>query len=234
MAEAPRPTGSAGRAQASRSGADNVEALPGAATFFDVSRRTALEDLRAQASACTACELYRDATQTVFGEGPITASVVLLGEQPGDHEDRAGRPFVGPAGSLLDRALADAHLDRHDLYVSNVVKHFKFVRTGKVRLHQKPNAAELRACKPWWLAELDAIRPRVVCCLGATAGQAVLGSQVRVTRDRGRFVRLPLGPMATVTIHPSAVLRADDRHRAAMYDGLVADLSAVAAHVDEG
>jgi uracil-DNA glycosylase len=198
-----------------------------------VARRTALEDLRVQAGACTACELYRHATQTVFGEGPITASVVLLGEQPGDHEDRAGRPFVGPAGAVLDRALADAQLDRRAIYVSNVVKHFKFVRSGKVRLHQKPNAAEVRACRPWWEAELAAIQPHVVCCLGATAGQAVLGSRVRVTRDRGRFVPLPFGPMATVTIHPSAVLRADDRHRSVLYDGLVADLSAVAARVSD-
>jgi uracil-DNA glycosylase len=210
---------------------------------------TRLEDLREEAAACRACPLYEHATQTVFGEGPARAPLVLLGEQPGDAEDRAGHPFVGPAGHLLDRALVDAGIDRDSVYVSNVVKHFKWERSGKVRLHKKPNASEIRACRPWWEAELAVVRPRVVCCLGATAAQAVFGPKFRVTRDRGIFLDLPEperhGDLfdapteahdseAIATIHPSAVLRATPETRDDVYGGFVADLALVADRIRRG
>jgi DNA polymerase len=191
--------------------------------------------LRADAAECTRCELFRDATQTVFGEGPVHASIVMIGEQPGDKEDLDGRPFVGPAGHLLDRALDAAAIDRHALYLTNAVKHFKWKRgNGKVRLHQKPNREEVRACACWWQAELDAIKPSLVVLLGATAAQAVLGPQVRVTRDRGQ-VRAPteVVPYETlVTVHPSAVLRTRPAERDAAFDALVRDLRIAAEHVE--
>jgi DNA polymerase len=189
-----------------------------------------LDDLRSAAAGCTACPLHRDATQTVFGEGAAGARVLLVGEQPGDKEDLAGAPFVGPAGQLLDEALAEAGIDRAEAYVTNAVKHFKWTRkgSGKVRLHQKPNAAEITACRPWLEAELAAVRPEVVVCLGATAAQALLGKDVRVTRDRGRWLSSELVPRALATIHPSAVLRsADAAARAEAFAGLVADLRLV-------
>ena len=187
-----------------------------------------LDTLRREAAVCTACPLYRRATQTVFGEGPPDADLVLLGEQPGDREDRAGRPFVGPAGGLLDRALAEAGIDRQRVYVTNAVKHFKWRPAGKVRLHQKPNAEEIRACRQWWEAELEAIRPQVLCCLGATAAQAVFGPKFRVTRQRGEIITLPNGIEATATVHPSAILRADDDRRDAEYADFVDDLRHIA------
>jgi DNA polymerase len=186
-----------------------------------------IDELRTAASGCTDCELYRDATQTVFGEGPEHADLVLMGEVPGDQEDRTGHPFVGPAGKLLDRALADAGIDRGRVYVTNAVKHFKFRRQGKVRIHQKPDAAEIAACRQWWEAEVAAVRPQVLACLGATAAQAVFGARFRVTRDRGTFVELPSGVWATATIHPSAVLRAGEDRESA-YAGLVSDLRGIA------
>jgi uracil-DNA glycosylase family protein len=197
-------------------------------------RATALEGLRSQALTCTACGLYERATQTVFGEGPANARAVLIGEQPGDREDRDGHPFVGPAGRLLDRALDDAGLDRDELYVTNAVKHFKWKRGGKVRLHQKPNAEEVRACSRWWTAELDVIEPELVVLLGATAAQAILGPKVRVTRDRGRLLE-PENVRwdALVTVHPSSVLRMQDEERAHAYASLVADLE-IAANYLEG
>jgi DNA polymerase len=210
---------------------------------------TRLGDLRDQAATCRACPLYAHATQTVFGEGPPSAPLVLLGEQPGDAEDRAGHPFVGPAGRVLDRALVDAGIDRDAVYVSNVVKHFKWERSGKVRLHKKPNASEIRACRPWWEAELAVVRPRVVCCLGATAAQAVFGPKFRVTRDRGVFLELPEAERAAelfdatieppdaeaiATIHPSAVLRATADTRDDVYRGFVADLTLVAERLRRG
>jgi uracil-DNA glycosylase family protein len=191
-----------------------------------------LDALRKAAAGCTACDLYRDATQTVFGEGSPNAEVMLVGEQPGDGEDKAGRPFVGPAGRLLDRALEEAGIDRELAYVTNVVKHFKFERRGKVRLHKKPNAEEIRACLPWLEAELAVVRPRVLVALGATAAQALLGSSFRVSRQRGEFVDSELAPRVLATVHPSSILRApDDEARALAYKGFVADLTVVAAEL---
>jgi len=184
-----------------------------------------LAQLRRRAATCTACDLHARATQTVFGEGAPDARLVLVGEQPGDAEDRQGHPFVGPAGHMLERALEAASIRRDDVYVTNVVKHFKWEARGKARIHKKPNAAEVRACAPWWHAELSAIDPELVVALGATAAQAMVGAQVRVTRDRG--VVLPAaadGYDALVTLHPSAILRASDDARSELFEQLVADL----------
>jgi DNA polymerase len=166
--------------------------------------------LRAAAEGCTACSLYRNATQTVFGEGPEDAPVMLVGEQPGDAEDTSGAPFVGPAGKLLDRCLAEAGIDRARIYVTNVVKHFKWVPRGPRRIHSKPGAVEIEACFPWLEAEIAVVRPRIIVALGATAAQALFGRAVRVTRDRGRPLPSALAPYAFVTVHPSALLRAPD------------------------
>jgi len=198
-------------------------------SLFDGAGSPDLDALRQQAATCTACDLYERATQTVFGEGPPDARVVLMGEQPGDQEDRAGRPFVGPAGRILDRALEEAGIDRDAVYVTNAVKHFKWRPAGKVRLHQKPNAAEIRACSQWWRSEVDVLDPDVLVLLGATAAQAVLGPKVRVTRDRGTFLHAPdFAFDALVTIHPSAVLRAQRDDRDDALRGLVRDLRVVA------
>jgi uracil-DNA glycosylase len=195
-----------------------------------VRRVRSIEALRALAAGCRACHLWARATQTVFGEGPTDARVMIVGEQPGNSEDIEGTPFVGSAGRLLDRALVDAGIDRTGVYVTNVVKHFKWrrARTGKKRIHDKPNRAEVEACRPWLDAEATRIRPELIICLGATAAQALLGSAFRVTRQHGDVVESPLGP-ALATIHPSAVLRAPDDVRDETYDGLVADLRAAAA-----
>jgi uracil-DNA glycosylase len=188
-----------------------------------------LEKLRRAAAGCEGCDLWRDATQTVFGEGAADAAVMLVGEVPGDGEDNAGRPFVGPAGRLLDRALEEAGIDRGRAYVTNVVKHFKFERRGKVRLHKRPNAEEIHACRPWLDAELAVVRPEVLVCLGATAAQALLGASFRVSRQRGEWVSSPLAPKVTATVHPSSILRApDDEARKQAYKGFVADLARVA------
>jgi uracil-DNA glycosylase family protein len=182
------------------------------------------------AAACRGCSLYLRATQTVFGEGPATARVVIVGEQPGDVEDRSGRPFVGPAGKLLDKALAEAGLDRSSVYLTNAVKHFSFEERGKQRLHKKPRQSEVHACRPWLEAELAVIRPDVLLLLGATASQAVFGPTFRISRERGRLLSSDLAPVVTATAHPSSILRApDDEARAAAYRALVADLR-VAAH----
>ena len=197
--------------------------------------------LRDAAAHCRACPLWRDATQTVFGSGPARARVMLVGEQPGDKEDRAGEPFVGPAGDLLEKAVADAGLDYDHLYVTNAVKHFKFTRRGKARIHQKPNAAEIAACRPWLEAELATVQPEVVVCLGATAAQALLGRQFRVTQERGQFVDWPPGiplppgvqPRVLATVHPSSILRAPEgADRAALMAEFVNDLKVVAAALD--
>jgi uracil-DNA glycosylase len=185
-----------------------------------------------EAAHCTACDLYRDATQTVFGEGPVPAALMMMGEVPGDKEDIAGHPFVGPAGHILDDALKEAGIDRADVYLTNAVKHFKFERRGKVRVHKKPNQAEVAACKQWWQREVEVVQPRILTLLGAVAAQAVLGPSFRVTRQRGEWHELPSGVWATATIHPSAVLRAQDR-RQEEYAGLVRDLTAVATRLDE-
>jgi uracil-DNA glycosylase len=184
-----------------------------------------VDRLRASAAGCRQCDLYKRATQTVFGEGPPHARLVMIGEQPGDHEDKEGHPFVGPAGHLLDRALEEAGIDRTEVYLTNAVKHFKWKPSGKVRVHQRPNAAEIAACRNWWESEIEAIKPEVLCCLGAIAAQAVLGRSFRVTKSRGQFFSLPSGIEAIATIHPSAVLRSDDR--AAALAGLVHDLEIV-------
>jgi uracil-DNA glycosylase len=184
-----------------------------------------LAGLRAAAGRCRDCDLYRGATQTVFGAGPDDARMVLVGEQPGDQEDRAGEPFVGPAGRLLDRALADAGIDRSTVYVTNAVKHFKFTERGKRRIHQKPGRTEVVACRPWLLGELARVAPELVVCLGAVAAQSLLGTSFRLTMHRGEVMDLPDSPArVTATVHPSSVLRAPDRDEA--YDGLVADLVA--------
>src|SRR5437762_6400807 len=182
------------------------------------------------AAGCKACDLYKRGTQTVFGEGPNRATIMMVGEQPGDAEDLAGHPFVGPAGKLLDRALADAGIDRRRVYVTNVVKHFKWEPRGKRRIHAKPNASEIGACRPWLESELELVEPEVLVCLGATAAQALLGRQFRVSVDRGRFVSSPLAPRVLATVHPSAILRApDDETRRAEMTRFVADLKTVAA-----
>jgi uracil-DNA glycosylase len=198
-----------------------------------------LEGLRQAAAGCRACELWEPATQTVFGEGPETARVVLVGEQPGDQEDRKGEPFVGPAGKLLDRALTDAGIDRQDAYVTNAVKHFRFTVKGKRRIHQTPGAEHVRACRPWLESEFVVLKPEVVVALGATAAKILISPSFRITKDRGHL--LPWTPPDTeddeeaphqtwmlATTHPSAILRTPDEARDAAYDALVADLKVVA------
>ena len=190
-----------------------------------VPRTRDLSVLREAARICEGCDLFRCATQAVFGEGPATARLVLVGEQPGDQEDRAGRPFIGPAGEVLNRALREAGVPRDDLYVTNAVKHFKFEERGKRRIHQTPSGAEVSACRPWVETELEVIRPRLIVCLGATAALSIFGRVVRVTRERGRFFPHPLGGEVTPTIHPSAILRIPEPDRAdAEYGLLVRDL----------
>jgi uracil-DNA glycosylase len=190
-----------------------------------------LDQLVAAARDCTACELYRDATQTVFGEGPTDAKVMLIGEQPGDVEDVQGRPFVGPAGGLLDRALEAAGLERDDVYLTNAVKHFRFTLRGKRRIHDKPGRVHIEACHPWLDAELNVLKPQVVVCLGATAVTAVLGPKYKVTKDRGQLLPFRDGVQAVVTTHPSAVLRMRDDDRKAGFEQLIEDLAVVAQAV---
>jgi uracil-DNA glycosylase family protein len=189
---------------------------------------TTLEELRADAARCTRCDLYARATQTVFGEGKPGALIALVGEQPGDQEDKQGHPFVGPAGRILDRALDEAGIDRADVYVTNAVKHFKWRARGKRRLHQTPRAGEVEACKPWLEAELEAVRPIAVLALGATAAKALYGPSVRVTRDRGQPIESSLAPFTALTIHPSAILRLRDHEREEALGGLIEDLRYVA------
>ncbi|WKA30848.1 UdgX family uracil-DNA binding protein [Bradyrhizobium roseum] len=184
-----------------------------------------IETLREEAADCRACPLYKDATQTVFGEGPPTARIMLVGEQPGDKEDLAGKPFVGPAGQMLDRALQEAGIDRRTVYVTNAVKHFKFVPRGKIRLHQKPNTAEIRACRPWYVRELTAIKPELVVAMGATAAQSVLGKITPINKNRGSLIHLDDGTRALVTVHPSYLLRLPDAEaKAHEYERFVQDL----------
>jgi uracil-DNA glycosylase family protein len=200
----------------------------GSAADF-LPKRTTLLSLRKAAAGCRGCSLYMGATQTVFGEGRNDARIVMVGEQPGDREDVAGQPFVGPAGALLDRAIEEAGLVRDDIYLTNVVKHFKFVMRGKRRIHKKPDLEEIRACIPWLEAELERIEPHVLVLLGATAAQAILGRSFRVTQQRGEFVDSPLAPLVTTTVHPSSILRSrTDEERRSAFDAFVDDLRGVA------
>ena len=198
--------------------------------------RPSLRTLREAAAGCRACPLYRDATQTVFGEGSPKARLLFVGEQPGDMEDHKGHPFVGPAGRELDDGLDAAGIDRNDVYITNVVKHFKFTRRGKRRIHKKPNAEEIRACRPWLEAEIALVKPDGIVCLGATAAQALLGRKTTITAARGRFVPSPFdaAAWATATIHPSAILRApDDEARRTERVAFVRDLKAIARKLSE-
>lgn len=195
------------------------------------ARLATIDELRAAASGCRACHLWKAATQTVFGEGPTKANIMLVGEQPGDQEDRSGHPFVGPAGKLLERALEEAGIGRSDIYVTNVVKHFKWAASerGKRRIHKKPVSDEIFACRPWIEAELRVVRPKILVCLGATAAQALLGKQFRVSDQRGQLIESSLAPMATATVHPSSILRApDEDSRRAQMKEFVRDLRGVA------
>jgi uracil-DNA glycosylase len=183
--------------------------------------------VREAAKDCVACHLYKHATQTVFGEGPKNAPIMLVGEQPGDYEDVAGKPFVGPAGKIMDQALEEAGIDRKEVYVTNVVKHFKWEPRGKRRIHQKPNSREIAACRPWLEAELRLVKPKLLVCLGATAAQAIFGPSFRVTRERGKVLSSKLAPRVLATVHPSSLLRQpDEESREREYKHFVVDLRA--------
>ena len=193
-----------------------------------------LGDVRAAAAGCQACDLWKSGTQTVFGEGAEGASLMLVGEQPGDKEDLAGRPFVGPAGRLLDQALEQAAIDRSDVYVTNAVKHFKWEPRGKRRLHKRPDAREVAACRPWLDKEIELVGPRIVVCLGATAAQALLGRSFKVTKQRGELFPQEAGHVITATVHPSSILRAPDAAaREAEMGAFTEDLRVVAKHLKE-
>jgi uracil-DNA glycosylase len=208
-----------------------AEAAPPSAAPF-VPKGASLDELARAAQGCRGCDLYRDATQTVFGKGPAAARAVLVGEQPGDQEDLRGAPFVGPAGEVLDRALVEAGLPRADVYVTNAVKHFKFLRTPKRRIHQTPGPVEIGACRPWLEAELAIVQPRVLVCLGATASKALLGPEFRLLKNRGRFLESHWAPKVLATYHPSAVLRADtDGAKQEVYGALLSDLRLVAGEL---
>lgn len=202
-----------------------------------IPEKLTIPNLQESAKSCKGCDLWRNATQTVFGEGPAKALVMLVGEQPGDQEDRQGHPFVGPAGGLLDQALSEAGIDRDDVYVTNVVKHFKWVatQTGKRRIHKKPRHSEIEACRPWLDAELQVVQPRVLVCLGASAAQALVGKQFRVTQDRGKPIQSELAPFVMATVHPSSILRApDSRERERQREEFVRDLKRAAELLRKG
>jgi uracil-DNA glycosylase family protein len=204
---------------------------PTAAEF--IPREPTLRRLREAAAGCRGCDLYEGATQTVFGEGLKKAKVMFVGEQPGDREDIEGKPFVGPAGRMFDKALVEAGIDRSEVYVTNVVKHFKYTMRGKRRIHQRPDAEQIAACRPWLEAELGQVRPQVLVCLGATAAKALLGPRFKVTQQRGAFVESELAPLATGTVHPSSILRApDDEARRRAYRDFVEDMRAIAGALD--
>jgi DNA polymerase len=192
-----------------------------------VPETSSWSELREAARDCTACHLYRRATQTVFGEGPKDAPIMLVGEQPGDYEDVAGKPFIGPAGKIMDRALEEAGIDRKHVYVTNAVKHFKWEPRGKRRIHKKPNSREIAACRPWLEAELRVVKPKLVVCLGATAAQTVFGPSFRVTRERGKVLSSKLAPKVLATVHLSSLLRQpDEESREREYAHFVSDLRA--------
>jgi uracil-DNA glycosylase len=194
-----------------------------------VPPRPTLKKLKEAAAGCKACPLWKTGTQTVFGEGSAKSKVMFVGEQPGDQEDKAGAPFVGPAGKILDEGLEEAGIDRSLAYVTNVVKHFKWQARGKRRIHQKPNWSEIAACRPWLDAELAVVLPQVLVCLGATAAQALIDRKFRVTQQRGQPVESTLAPVVIATVHPSSILRSDDRE--AEFTAFVSDLRSVAAHL---
>jgi uracil-DNA glycosylase family protein len=188
-----------------------------------------VEQLREAAASCRGCDLWENATQTVFGEGRERSTLMLVGEQPGDQEDLQGRPFVGPAGRLLEKALEEARIDRQQVYVTNAVKHFRWTRRGKRRLHEKPNAGQVRACRPWLEAEIAVVKPQVIVLLGATAAQSVMGPAFRVSKDRGKVLSSPFGIPVVATVHPSSILRAtDDESRDAALASFIADLRVAA------
>jgi uracil-DNA glycosylase family protein len=203
-----------------------AQATGSAADFLP--ERLALTDLREAAAGCKGCHLWQVGTQTVFGDGAQKAEVMFVGEQPGDQEDRAGKPFVGPAGHLLDAALVEAGIDRSKTYVTNAVKHFKWQARGKRRIHQKPNWTEMTACRPWLEAELEVVKPRVLVLLGATAAQSLLGRQFRVTQSRGQLLESDLAEAVTATVHPSSILRGEPQEREANFAAFVDDLRVVA------
>jgi uracil-DNA glycosylase len=194
-----------------------------------IPKQSSLKSLHDASLDCKACDLWERGTQTVFGEGSRRASVMFVGEQPGNEEDLTGKPFVGPAGRLLDQALEEAGIDRSQIYVTNVVKHFKWEPRGKRRIHKKPNAQEIAACRPWFEAEIALVKPKVIVALGATAAQALLGRQFRVTKQRGQFIETTLAPHVMATVHPSSILRApDDETRRLEYRLFVDDLKKLA------
>jgi uracil-DNA glycosylase len=198
-----------------------------------IKPNASLKELQAVAKDCKACDLWKHATRTVFGEGLPSAKIILIGEQPGDQEDREGKPFVGPAGCLLDEALAEAGIDRKKVYITNAVKHFKWEPRGKRRIHKKPNAAEIAACRPWLDAELAALHPKIIVCLGATAAQSLLGRDFRVTEHRGKFLKSSLAPIVMATVHPSSILRApDEQTRHAEMKRFIADLKNISQALD--
>jgi uracil-DNA glycosylase len=216
------------RTARSKASIKTVPAKRSAAPFIPSSGD--IERLRKAAKGCTGCDLFRHATQTVFGEGPEGATIMLVGEQPGDAEDRAGHPFVGPAGKMLDKALAEAGIDRDEVYVTNAVKHFKWIARGKKRLHQKPRVIEIDACEPWLAAEIDRVHPEVIVCLGSTAARSVVGKPVRVTQNRGAALDTPFAATVMATVHPSSLLRhPDEAERLRNYKLFVADLKAALA-----
>lgn len=225
----PKPINAPGK---KRPAAKRAVATGSAADFIPAN--PTLPKLRAAAMTCRGCHLWTLGTQTVFGEGPKQARVMIVGEQPGDQEDRAGHPFVGPSGRLLDRALEEAGIDRDDVYVTNAVKHFKWERGEKSarRIHKKPNDAEIRACHPWLEQEIRLVAPQVIVCLGATAAQAIMGKSFRVTKERGRPVKAPNGDIVIASVHPSSVLRAPDpAARAQAEREFLADVKKVARHL---
>jgi uracil-DNA glycosylase len=208
--------------------------MPESARDF-IPERPTLPRLREAAAGCRGCHLWQGATQTVFGEGPAKARIMLVGEMPGDREDREGHPFVGPAGRELDRALEAAGIDRGDLYVTNAVKHFKFEERGKRRIHQTPRKGEVDACSPWLDTEIRLVRPTAIVALGATAAKALFGPQFRLTQHRGELIESDLAPLAAATIHPSAIVRQrDDEARRVEREAFTADLRGVYARVDQG
>ena len=227
-----RSAGASAKAAGGSQAGGSQEPAPGEPVSALLPERPTLSKVRAIAAGCKACHLYERGTQTVFGEGPRRARVMLVGEQPGDAEDLAGHPFVGPAGKLLDTALDEAGIDRREVYVTNVVKHFKWEPRGKRRIHAKPNAGEIGACRPWLDTEIALVKPHVLICLGATAAQALLGKSFKVSKQRGERVESALAPVVAATVHPSSILRApDDDARHQEMRRFVEDLQRIAREI---